>query len=211
MRLNTPVTAVEYPFPRGQTLVSTTDLKGRILYCNPAFVEVSGYAREELLGQPHNMIRHPDMPEEAFRDMWETIARGLPWSALVKNRRKDGSYYWVMANVTPLMEGDAPAGYMSVRTEPARDAVLAAEQLYATMRAEKAAGRLVHTLRTGRLIKSGAAGRLQRLADLAPQARLGGMAAAFAALGFAVAHTAHTQSIDALIAEIDALVPEESS
>ena len=193
MRLNTPVTAVEYPFPRGQTLVSTTDLKGRILYCNPAFVEVSGYAREELLGQPHNMIRHPDMPEEAFRDMWETIARGLPWSALVKNRRKDGSYYWVMANVTPLMEGDAPAGYMSVRTEPARDAVLAAEQLYATMRAEKAAGRLVHTLRTGRLIKSGAAGRLQRLADLAPQARLGGMAAAFAALGFAVAHTAGGQ------------------
>ena len=72
MRLNTPVTTVEYPFPKGQTLVSTTDLKGRITYCNPAFVTVSGYEREELLGQPHNIVRHPGMPEEAYRDMWTT-------------------------------------------------------------------------------------------------------------------------------------------
>ncbi|MGE0672901.1 MAG: PAS domain-containing protein, partial [Methylibium sp.] len=120
MRLNTPVTASEYPFPAGETLVSTTDLKGRITYCNPAFITVSGYAREELLGQPHNMIRHPDMPEEAFRDMWATIASGQPWSAPVKNRRKDGSCYWVIANVTPLMSGDQPTGYMSVRTAPDR-------------------------------------------------------------------------------------------
>ena len=184
MRLNTPVTAVEYPFPRGETLVSTTDLKGRILYCNPAFVTVSGYTREELLGQPHNMIRHPDMPEEAFRDMWATIASGLPWSGHVKNRRKDGSFYWVMANVTPLMEGDRPAGYMSVRTEPARDAVQACEQLYATMRAEKAAGTLVHTLTAGRVIKRGVGGKIARIGDLAPQLKLGAIAAALAGLGF---------------------------
>lgn len=123
MRTNLPVSTQEYPFPRGQTLVSTTDLKGRILYCNPSFIEVSGYEREELLGQPHNIVRHPDMPEEAYRDMWQTIASGQPWSAPVKNRRKDGDFYWVMANVTPLMDGDQPSGYMSVRTEATREQI----------------------------------------------------------------------------------------
>lgn len=118
MRDNGAVTQREFVFPANETLVSTTDLKGRIVYCNAAFVEVSGYAREELLGQPHNLIRHPDMPEEAFRDMWATIASGQPWSALVVNRRKDGGHYWVRANVTPLMEGSQPKGYMSVRTKP---------------------------------------------------------------------------------------------
>lgn len=137
MRVNLPVSTQEYAFPKGQTLVSTTDLKGRILYCNPMFIEVSRYEKQELLGQPHNMIRHPDMPEEAFRDMWETIASGNPWSAPVKNRRKDGSFYWVMANVTPLMQGDQPTGFMSVRTEATREQVQAAEQLYRQMQAEK--------------------------------------------------------------------------
>ena len=105
MRLNHPVVDREFPFPTGETLVSTTDLKGRITYVNPAFVSVSGFSKGELLGQPHNMIRHPDMPEEAFRDMWQTIAAAMPWTAMVKNRRKDGSFYWVNANVTPLMDG----------------------------------------------------------------------------------------------------------
>lgn len=93
MRSNLPITHQEYHFPPGRNLVSTTDLKGRILHCNAAFVEVSGFSRDELLGQPHNLIRHPDMPEEAFRDMWATIASGQPWSGLVKNRRKDGDHY----------------------------------------------------------------------------------------------------------------------
>ena len=79
MRTNLPVTQREFPFPPGETLVSTTDLQGRILYCNAAFVDVSGFERQELLGQPHNMIRHPDMPSEAFRDMWQTIQSGEPW------------------------------------------------------------------------------------------------------------------------------------
>lgn len=160
MRVNLPVVAREYPFPAGETLVSTTDLQGRILYCNPMFVEVSGYAKEELLGQPHNIVRHPDMPEEAYRDMWETIGKGIPWSAPVKNRRKDGTYYWVMANVTPLMEGDQPVGYMSVRTEASRDQIQQAEQLYKTMQAEKQAGVLVHGLRAGRVIKNNLWGRV---------------------------------------------------
>jgi len=153
MRINLPVQSQEFAYPTGETLVSTTDLKGRILYCNPMFIAVSGYSREELLGQPHNLIRHPDMPEEAFRDMWETIAQGHPWSAGVKNRRKDGSYYWVMANVTPLMDGDKPVGYMSVRTEASRAQIQASEALYATMRAEKERGQLVHTLQRGRVVR----------------------------------------------------------
>lgn len=166
MRLNTPVVNQEYPFPAGESLVSTTDLKGRILYCNPAFIQVSGFRREELLGKPHNLIRHPDMPEEAFRDMWTTIQAGHPWSGMVKNRRADGHYYWVRANVTPLLENGRPTGYMSVRTQPSREDVDGAERLYATMRAEKAAGHLVHRLSSGNLIKHTPAGRLSRAFQL---------------------------------------------
>ncbi|MCR1770882.1 PAS domain-containing protein, partial [Burkholderia glumae] len=83
-------------------LVSATDLSSRIEYCNPAFVEVSGFSREELIGQPHNLIRHPSMPPQAFEDMWATIKAGRSWTALVKNRRKNGDHYWVRANVTPI-------------------------------------------------------------------------------------------------------------
>jgi aerotaxis receptor len=161
MRQNLPVLNQEYPFPPGETLVSTTDLKGRITYCNPAFIRVSGFTREELLGQPHNMIRHPDMPEEAFRDMWDTIAKGKPWSGMVKNRRKDGTYYWVQANVTPLMQGEQPSGYMSVRTQPSRMQVDQAESLYRTMREEQVRGHLTHVLRDGRVIETHWRGRLR--------------------------------------------------
>ncbi|CAB5713991.1 Aerotaxis receptor [Delftia tsuruhatensis] len=198
MRVNLPVNTREYAFPKGQTLVSTTDLKGRILYCNPMFIEVSGYEREELLGQPHNMIRHPDMPEEAFRDMWETIAAGLPWSAPVKNRRKNGDYYWVMANVTPLMEGEQPSGYMSVRTEATREQIDAAEHLYATMRAEKEAGRLVHVLRAGHLVRKNLRGRVTDALNLGLAGKLAlvfslVLAAAFGA-AMAGGHTLHLWS-----------------
>ncbi|MBS0404508.1 MAG: PAS domain-containing protein [Proteobacteria bacterium] len=172
MRINLPVSSQEYPFPHGHTLVSTTDTKGRILYCNPMFIEVSGYSREELLGQPHNIVRHPDMPEEAYRDMWQTIASGKPWSAPVKNRRKNGDYYWVMANATPLMEDGRAVGYMSVRTEATRAQVQAAERLYATMRAERQAGRERHRFSGARLVRSGWAGRLGALAHTGLPARL---------------------------------------
>lgn len=164
MRTNLPITQREHPFPAGQALVSTTDLQGRILYCNPAFIEVSGYTREELLGQPHNMIRHPDMPEEAFRDMWQTIESGQPWSGLVKNRRKNGDHYWVMANVTPLLDGDRPVGYMSVRTLPDRQQVSEAETLYARMREAASRGGGGPRLQAGRLAPQGVLARgLDRL------------------------------------------------
>ena len=164
MRTNLPITQREYAFPAGQALVSTTDLQGRILYCNPAFIEVSGYIREELLGQPHNMIRHPDMPGEAFRDMWQTIESGQPWSGLVKNRRKNGDHYWVMANVTPLLDGDRPVGYMSVRTLPDRQQVSEAETLYARMREAASRGGGGPRLQAGRLAPQGVLARgLDRL------------------------------------------------
>jgi aerotaxis receptor len=162
MRSNLPVTHREYQFPAGQTLVSVTDLKGRITYCNPAFIEVSGYAKDELLGQPHNLVRHPDMPAEAFRDMWATIGKGLPWTGLVKNRRKNGDHYWVQANATPMKDGDRIVGFLSVRTQPSRDQVDSAESLYAAMRAEAAEGRLEHVLARGAVLRQSLAGGLRR-------------------------------------------------
>jgi aerotaxis receptor len=172
VRLNQPVSQIEFPFPKGETLVSTTDLKGRILYCNPGFIVVSGYSKEELLGQPHNLIRHPDMPEEAFRDMWDTIASGRPWSAAVKNRRKDGSFYWVMANVTPLMQGDTPLGYMSVRTEATREQIMSSDALYRRMRDEKSAGQRIHRLDGGMLRVDTPWGTLRRRLSLGLAGRM---------------------------------------
>ena len=162
MRSNQPVTQREYAFPPGATLVSVTDLKGRITYCNPAFVEVSGFARDELMGQPHNLVRHPDMPEEAFRDMWATIEAGLPWSGYVKNRRKNGDHYWVQAHATPMKDGERITGYLSVRTQPAPDGVQGAEALYARMRDEAASGNRVHRLQQGKVMRTDLTGRMGR-------------------------------------------------
>jgi aerotaxis receptor len=163
MRTNLPVTQKEFVIPDGVTLVSTTDLSSRITYCNPNFVSVSGYSREELLGQPHNLVRHPDMPAEAFRDMWATLQSGSPWSALVKNRRKNGDHYWVVANATPMMENGQVTGYMSVRTKPTREQIEGAEALYARMRAEAEGGHKTLELRRGQLRMAGWRGRLRDL------------------------------------------------
>jgi aerotaxis receptor len=160
MRTNLPVSQLEYPFPRGRSLVSVTDLKGRITYCNASFSETCGLARHELLGHPHNVVRHPDMPEEAFRDLWQTIQSGLPWTGVVKNRRKNGDHYWVQANVTPMRDGQEITGYLSVRTEPTRAAVDQAEELFARMRQEAAAGQLATRLHRGQVLRATWTGRL---------------------------------------------------
>ena len=120
MRTNLPVTGIEYPLRDGQSIVSKTDTKGRITYVNPAFIEVSGFTEAELTGKAHNIVRHPDMPPAAFADMWQTLQAGEPWTGLVKNRRKNGDFYWVMANVVPIKERGDTVGYMSVRTRPER-------------------------------------------------------------------------------------------
>ncbi len=160
MRDNQPVSHQEYLLQESQTLVSVTDLKGRITYCNPAFIEVSGFSRDELLGQPHNIVRHPDMPEEAFRDLWDTIQAGLPWQGLVKNRRKNGDHYWVQANATPMMDGDQITGFLSVRTTPTREQVNAAEALYGRMREEAQSGQRRNILHRGQLRRGDPLGRL---------------------------------------------------
>ena len=172
MRSNLPVTGKAYTFPADQTLISVTDLQGRITYCNNNFVMTSGFGRDELLGQPHNMVRHPDMPEEAFRDLWATIENGRPWSGMVKNRRKNGDHYWVWANATPVRSGDKVVGYLSVRTSPQPGQVEQAEKLYAQMREEAAAGRLKHKLDAGRLRVDTLLGRLLEWLRLGPTGRL---------------------------------------
>ena len=141
MRINQPVTQREHDYPSDEMLVSITDLKGFITHCNNAFIKVSGYDDAELMGQNHNLVRHPDMPPEAFKDLWQTIGRGRPWTGLVKNRRKNGDHYWVVANVTPIMEGRKPVAYMSVRTKPTREQITGAQALYDQMNKERASGR----------------------------------------------------------------------
>lgn len=130
MRTNLPVTNNEYILQDSETIVSKTDLKGRITYINQDFLHICGFGEEELLGKPHNIVRHPDMPEEAFDDMWRTLKCGKAWTGLVKNRCKNGDYYWVEANVAPLMENHQIVGYTSIRGKPSRDKVKAADDAY---------------------------------------------------------------------------------
>ncbi|MDE2369210.1 MAG: PAS domain-containing protein [Burkholderiales bacterium] len=134
MRNNQPVSNHEFEFGDGVTLMSATDTQSHVTYANEAFLEVSGFDRSEIIGAPHNLVRHPDMPREAFADMWATLRAGQSWTALVKNRRKDGDHYWVRANATPMRRDGAVVGYMSVRTKPGRDEIAAAERVYAAFR-----------------------------------------------------------------------------
>lgn len=130
MRNNQPVTQTEYELPADSLLVSYTDLAGNIILANEAFVEASGFNYDELMEQPHNILRHPDVPEQVFFDLWRTIKDGRPWNQIVKNRRKNGDHYWVEANTTPIIENGSITGYMSVRRPASRAQVAAAEQAY---------------------------------------------------------------------------------
>jgi len=134
MRNNTPVTQSEYLLNEGATLMSTTNTQSHITYANSAFIEASGYKEEHLIGEPHNVIRHPDMPPDAFGDMWFTLQQGQSWTGLVKNRRHNGDHYWVRANVTPVYQNETLTGYISVRNIPPRDEIDAAEHLYQRVR-----------------------------------------------------------------------------
>ena len=169
MRMNLPVTQREYELQDGQAIVSKTDTHGNITYVNPYFIEVSGFAEEELLGAPQNLVRHPDMPVEAFADMWATLKDDRPWTGLVKNRRKNGDHYWVLANVTPVRENGVTVGYMSVRGRPDRAAVQAAEAAYRELRENPGCGLMV---RNGRIARSGWRGRLGTLTRLRLSTRI---------------------------------------
>ena len=145
MRNNQPVTQREYDFPAGFAIVSRTDAKGVLTFVNDDFVQSSGFTRAELIGQQHHIVRHPDMPVEAFRDLWATLQAGRTWTGLVKNRCKNGDHYWVKATATPTPDG----GFMSVRVKPTRDEVRTADALYQSMRnnphIQLAGGRLAPT------------------------------------------------------------------
>ncbi|MEZ5447652.1 MAG: PAS domain-containing protein [Thiolinea sp.] len=123
----------EIPFPEGCLIVSRTDKAGIITHCNQAFVDMSGYEKHELVGQPHSILRHPDMPHAAFKDLWDTVESGRKWHGYVKNLRKDGCYYWVYATAIPNVRQGEIVGYTSVRRKPARARVDASIALYADM------------------------------------------------------------------------------
>ncbi|SDK77459.1 methyl-accepting chemotaxis sensory transducer with TarH sensor /methyl-accepting chemotaxis sensory transducer with Pas/Pac sensor [Franzmannia pantelleriensis] len=179
MKNNQPITQREYVLDDEHFLISRTDLKGRITYANPAFIEVSGFTHEELIGAPHNLVRHPDMPPEAFANLWQTLQSGETWRGLVKNRRKDGDHYWVDANVTPIVENGQVAGYTSVRIKADREAIDSAEAAYRQMRE----GQGKHlTLERGKLRRRGLAGVASRVNLRTLRARMTSMVVAAVAL-----------------------------
>lgn len=153
MRKNLPVTQREVMMPKGGRLISTTDLKGVITYCNDEFVEISGFSRDELIGQAHNIIRHPDMPALAFQGMWDYLKAGKAWMGIVKNRTKTGDHYWVSAYVTPIRQNGQITGYESVRVAPSRNQIDRAEAIYTRIAAGKpmlsAGDRIASILRSG--------------------------------------------------------------
>lgn len=126
-------TEIETPFPDGKLIVSTTDPEGIITHVNQAFIDMSGYTEEELIGAPHSILRHPDMPAVAFKGLWDTVAKGEKWQGFVKNLRKDGGYYWVKATVIPNVRGGKVMGYTSVRRKPSRTKVEECIKLYPTL------------------------------------------------------------------------------
>jgi len=159
MRTNLPITNVEYILKDDEAPTSKTDIHGNITFVNQDFVNISGFSEEELLGQPQNIVRHPDMPVEAFADMWRTIQSGKAWTGLVKNRCKNGDHYWVVANAAPITENGRIIGYTSVRGKPTREQVQAADAAY---RAIKAGGSSLE-IREGKAVRRS---RLPRLSDL---------------------------------------------
>ncbi|AOK48017.1 chemotaxis protein [Burkholderia sp. MSMB617WGS] len=169
MRANLPVTQREFEFPDDATLMSTTDPQSYVTYANAAFIQVSGFERDEIIGEPHNLVRHPDMPAEAFADMWATLKAGCSWTALVKNRRKNGDHYWVRANATPVIRNGQLVGYMSVRTKPSRDEIAGAEALYRDFREHGARGRKFHQ---GLIVRTGLLGWTSLLQTLSARWRI---------------------------------------
>jgi len=169
MRTNMPVTNNEYVLTDNDSIVSKTDLQGKITYVNDDFKRISGFSEAELIGEPQNIVRHPDMPVEAFADFWATLKAGRPWTGMVKNRCKNGDYYWVVANATPLVERGQHIGYMSVRGKPSRRQVEAADQAYSLFRDGKASGLKI---KDGKVVKSGLLGKLNVFKDMSIKARV---------------------------------------
>jgi len=209
MRSNLPITGHEILLEEGKTIVSTTDLQGNIAYANPYFISISGFTEDELIGAPQNIVRHPDMPVEAFADLWRTIRQGYPWTGMVKNRCKNGDHYWVLANITPVIEKRKPVGYMSVRTRPSREMVEEAVQAYAAFRKGNAQGLKISY---GKVVRDGLLQRLRARMCLSLSARLllagvlpAVVLAACAATLFGNSSGSNTMAIIALLTALAAL------
>ncbi len=169
MRNNQPVTNVEYILRDNQSPISRTDAKGKITFVNADFVEASGYTEEELMGKPHNIVRHPDMPVEAFADLWKYLLAGRSWTGMVKNRRKNGDHYWVLANASPMWANGQIVGYASVRMKPPREAIAPTDALYRSFRDGEATGLRIER---GQVVRTGLRGQFDRLMQLGIQGRL---------------------------------------
>ncbi|MGE0116024.1 MAG: methyl-accepting chemotaxis protein [Steroidobacteraceae bacterium] len=184
MRINQPVTHDEYVLPEGEVIVTRTDTQSLITYANQAFLDSSGFELNECMGQPQNIVRHPDMPEAAFADLWRTIQNGRPWTGIVKNRRKNGGFYWVRANVTPIVEDGQITGYMSVRVKPTQEEILAADQVYAQFRNGLARDM---EIREGQVIGTRWPDRLRRLLRVSLSAAIHWASVVLAVLFFVLA------------------------
>ncbi len=178
MRTNLPVTNREYVLRDDETIVSKTDLQGNITYINDDFMRVSGFTEEELLGAPQNIVRHPDMPVEAFADFWHTIKAGKAWTGLVKNRCKNGDHYWVEATAAPLVQNGQVVGYTSIRVKPDRAKVSAAEAAYRAIKSGDSSLKIVD----GNAVRRTATGPLSKLAHISLQARIMAFSAAMVIL-----------------------------
>ncbi|MDD5323049.1 MAG: MCP four helix bundle domain-containing protein [Methylococcales bacterium] len=169
MKINMPVTDVEYPIKENISIVSKTDLKGVITYANEDFIRISGFSREELIGKAHNIVRHPDVPAEFFEDMWKSLKAGRPWTGVVKNRCKNGDYYWLLNNVAPFYENDQLVGYMSVRLKASPEQIDAANEVYRLFRDGKA-GSL--KIQDGKVVNSTLWGKLNPFKNFTVKSRL---------------------------------------
>lgn len=206
MRKNMPVTQNEVRMKEGGRLITATDLKGVITYCNDEFVAISGFSREELVGQAHNIIRHPDMPQGVFKGMWETLKAGRPWLGIVKNRAKNGDHYWVSAYVTPIWDGKTMVGFESVRTAPSREQVARAENLYRRLSAGRHRD---HRGRVASIVRSGWPLLVSLVASLvALGLDHGGLALALVVAGHLVAGGLLTQSLSSRLRRLIDLRPD---
>ncbi|MBC2731279.1 PAS domain-containing methyl-accepting chemotaxis protein [Thiobacillus sp.] len=183
MRSNLPVTNTEYVLKDHEAPTSKTDTHGRITFVNRDFVNISGFSEDELIGAPHNIVRHPDMPVEAFADLWSTLRSGKAWTGLVKNRCKNGDHYWVEANVAPIVENGTVVGYTSVRGKPSRDQVQAADSAYRAIKA----GDSMLEIHEGEAVKRSFVQRCRLLKNLSLKTMLaiaaGSVGALFAGIG----------------------------
>ena len=183
MKNNQPVSTVEYVLKDSDSIVSKTDLKGQITYINEDFLRVSGFAESELIGASHNIVRHPDMPSEAFADMWVSLKSNRPWTGMVKNRCKNGDFYWVLANATPIYQGGLCIGYMSVRSKPSPEQIRVAQSAYLMFRSGHAGGLRIED---GRIVKSSRLAKLNLVKNASLKLRMMSVLIAMAVLMFII-------------------------